>query len=94
MLPPWLSGVRAVVQAVAGAPPALVLVVFAGVLGLIALPFEQGRRAYALDFADRLVGLAKVLVGGHQERLVDRLDDVDGRLDRVADVLEVAEDFG
>jgi hypothetical protein len=46
-----------------GAVPALVLVIFAGVLALLGLACDHGRRAYALDYADRFVDLAAVLVG-------------------------------
>jgi hypothetical protein len=63
MAPTWLSGVKAVAQSVAGMLPALVLVIFAGVLALLGLVCDQGRRTYALDYADRLVVLAAVLVG-------------------------------
>jgi hypothetical protein len=61
--PSWLSGGKAVAQAVAGAAPAVVLVIFAGVLALLGLACDHGRRAYALDYADRFVDLAAVLVG-------------------------------
>jgi hypothetical protein len=43
--------------------PALVLVIFAGVLALLGLACDPGRRAYALDYADRFVDLAAVLAG-------------------------------
>jgi hypothetical protein len=52
-----------VAQAVAGAAPALVLVIFAGVLALLGLACDPGRRPYALDYADRFVDLAAVLLG-------------------------------
>jgi hypothetical protein len=42
---------------------ALVLVIFAGVLALLGLACDHGRRAYSLDYADRFVALAAVLVG-------------------------------
>ena len=63
MAPTWLSGVKAVAQSVAGALPALMLVIFAGVLSLLGLACDQGRRAYALAYADRFIDLAAVLVG-------------------------------
>ncbi len=63
MAPSWLSGGQAVAQAVAGAAPALVLVIFAGVLALLGLACDPGRRAYALAYADRFVDLAAVLLG-------------------------------
>ncbi|MGH3687934.1 MAG: hypothetical protein ACRDQY_08550 [Pseudonocardiaceae bacterium] len=63
MAPTWLSGVKAVAQSVAGALPALILVIFAGVLSLLGLVCEEGRRSYALAYADRFVDLAAVLVG-------------------------------
>jgi hypothetical protein len=61
--PTWLSSGKAVAQSVAGALPALVLVIFAGVLALLGLACDHGRRAYALAYADRFVDLAAVLVG-------------------------------
>jgi hypothetical protein len=61
--PTWLTGVKAVAQSLAGALPALVLVIFAGVLSLLGLACDPGRRAYALAYADRFVDLAAVLVG-------------------------------
>ncbi|MGH4006916.1 MAG: hypothetical protein ACRDTH_01880 [Pseudonocardiaceae bacterium] len=63
MAPTWLSGVKAVAQLVAGALPALMLVIFAGVLSLLGLACDQGRRDYALAYADRFIDLAAVLVG-------------------------------
>ena len=67
MAPTWLSGVKAVAQSVAGALPALMLVIFAGALSLLGLACDQGRRAYALAYAlayaDRFIDLAAVLVG-------------------------------
>jgi hypothetical protein len=43
--------------------PALVLVIFAGVLALLGLACDRGRRVYALAYADRFVALAAVLLG-------------------------------
>jgi hypothetical protein len=63
--PSLLAGLTAIVRAVATALPALLVVVFAGLLALLALACEPGRRDYALDYADRLVDLAAVLVGRH-----------------------------
>jgi hypothetical protein len=63
VVPTWLSGVKAVAQSVAGALPALMLVIFAGALSLLGLACDQGRRAYALAYADRFIDLAAVLVG-------------------------------
>jgi hypothetical protein len=63
MAPTWLPVVKAVVQPVVGALPALVLVVFAGVLGLLGLACGDSRRRYALDYAERFVSLAGVVVG-------------------------------
>lgn len=63
MVPPWLPAAKAVIQPVAGALPALILVVFAGLLGLIALACKQDRRAYALEYAEKFTGLAAVVVG-------------------------------
>jgi hypothetical protein len=61
--PTWLSGVTAVAQSVAGALPALMLVIFAGALSLLGLACDQDRRDYALAYADRFIDLAAVLVG-------------------------------
>ncbi|EIV93655.1 hypothetical protein [Frankia sp. QA3] len=60
---PWLTGLRAVVQPVAGALPAVLIVLFAGILALTGLACEPGRRSYALAYADRLIDLAAVIVG-------------------------------
>lgn len=48
-----LSGVRALAQSVVGALPALILVIFAELLSLLGLACEEGRRSYALAYADR-----------------------------------------
>jgi hypothetical protein len=61
--PLWLSSAKAIAQSVAGALPALILVIFAGLLALLGLVCEEGRRTYALAYADRFVDLAAVLVG-------------------------------
>jgi hypothetical protein len=61
--PGWTISLRAVAQAVAGAVPALLVVIFAGLLALLALACGPGRRAYALDSVDRLTALAAVIVG-------------------------------
>jgi len=68
MSPGWLATVKAVVQPVAGALPALILVIFAGLLGLLALPSSSDRRDYALAYADRFATLAAVLLGGRHTR--------------------------
>lgn len=47
----------------AGIVPATLIVLFAGLIALIALALDSGRRQYALDLADRFVDLAAVLVG-------------------------------
>lgn len=46
-----------------GILPALVLVIFYGVVSLIALALDEGRRSYALAFGRGCVNLAAVLVG-------------------------------
>ena len=63
MPPGWTTSLRAVAQAVVGAVPALLVVIFAGLLALLALACGPGRRAYALDSVDRLTALAAVVVG-------------------------------
>ncbi len=47
----------------AGIVPATLIVLFAGLIALIALALDSGRRQYALDLADRFADLASVLVG-------------------------------
>jgi len=61
-----LPGLTAIVRVVAGALSALLVVVFAGLLALLGLACGPGRRDYALDYADRLVDLATVLLGRHR----------------------------
>jgi hypothetical protein len=56
-------GIDKALVAVAGSVPALIIVVFAGLLALIGIACNEGRRQYALQYADRLVDLAAVLVG-------------------------------
>jgi len=63
MLPARTTGLRAIAQAIAGAVPALLVVIFTGLLALLALACGPGRRAYALEYADRLIDLAAVVVG-------------------------------
>jgi len=79
MSPPWLAGVKAVVQPVVGALPALLLVVFAGLLGLVALACEKERRGYALAYADRFTDLAVVLVGARPAPRSNRRGTLPGR---------------
>jgi hypothetical protein len=67
MNPSWLTGLKPVAQALAGALPALVIVIFAGILSLLALACEPERRSYALDYADRFTNLAAVLVGQQRQ---------------------------
>jgi hypothetical protein len=58
-----------------GALPALILVLFAGLLGLLALACEEKRRDYALAYAEKFVKLAAVIVGstaGTRERTQSR----------------------
>jgi hypothetical protein len=52
-----------ILHVVAGIIPATLVVVFAGVIAVIALALDSGRRQYALDLADRFIELASVLVG-------------------------------
>jgi len=59
----WLPAAKSIVQPVAGAVPALLLVFFAGLLGLIALACEEKRRSYALAYAGQIIKLAAVVVG-------------------------------
>jgi hypothetical protein len=48
--------------------PAILIVLFAGVVALLALALDSGRRQYALDLADRFADLAAVLVGAARPR--------------------------
>ena len=52
----------------AGIIPATLIVLFAGLIALIALALDAGRRQYALDLADRFADLASVLVGATRPR--------------------------
>jgi hypothetical protein len=47
----------------AGIIPATLIVLFAGLVAIIALALDSGRRQYALDLADRFADLASALVG-------------------------------
>ncbi|WP_018505358.1 hypothetical protein [Parafrankia discariae] len=64
---PWLTGLRELVQPIAGALPALLLVLFAGLLAFAGLPWGAGGRTYTLAYADRLIELAAVLVGRNRK---------------------------
>ncbi|WP_033344161.1 hypothetical protein [Catenuloplanes japonicus] len=63
MVPSWMLAVKAVVQPLAGALPALILVIFVGFLGLVALACQGERRTYALEYAEKFISLARVLIG-------------------------------
>lgn len=52
-----------------GAVPAILVVIFAGIVGVLALLLDQSRRGYALEYADRCVELAAVLVGSSRPLL-------------------------
>lgn len=65
MSPEWVAAARPVVHALAGAVPAFVVVLFGGLVALLALVFGEGRRDYALAYTDRCTDLAAVLVGVH-----------------------------
>lgn len=62
----WFSVIKAFVQPVVGALPALILVIFAGLLGLLGLLCDESKRDYALTYADHFTRLATVLVGAMQ----------------------------
>jgi hypothetical protein len=53
---------------VVGIVPATLIVLFAGMVALIALALDTSRRQYALDLADRFADLASVLVGVTRRR--------------------------
>jgi hypothetical protein len=52
-----------VVRTIVLALPAVLVVVFAGIIALLSLALNKERRDYALQFAERSVELAAVLVG-------------------------------
>ena len=57
------AGTGRALQIVVGIIPATLTILFAGLISLIALCLDNGRRQYALDLADRFVGLASALMG-------------------------------
>ncbi len=57
-----LQALRVAVVAV----PAVLIVLFAGLIAALALMMDQGRREYALEFAKVCTSLAAVLVDGKQ----------------------------
>lgn len=59
------SALRVAISAV----PALVTVIFAGVVVSVALMLDKDRRQYALDFAGICVDLAAVLLGAPRRSL-------------------------
>ena len=64
--PLWLASgrqARAGVRFFIAAVPATLVAVFAGIVALLALFLDKGRRDYALNYADRCVDFAAVLVG-------------------------------
>lgn len=64
-----------------GMLPALVTVIFAGVIALLALLMDKQRRDYALQVADRFYKFATVLVGAEPVH-----DDVDAKDARASSV--------
>ena len=74
-----LSGVA--IRCVVGAVPALVVVVFAGLIALLGLFVGDDRRQYVLDLMDRFIDLTGVLVGFRRTA---------PSVDEPASVLEVA----
>ena len=61
MTPP--QAVSRTIHLAAGLVPATLIVLFSGIIALIALALGADRRQYALDLADRFADLAAVLVG-------------------------------
>jgi hypothetical protein len=57
-----------VLQVIAGIIPAILIVLFAGLIALIALALDPDRRQYALDLAERFADLASVLVAVPRSR--------------------------
>jgi hypothetical protein len=51
------------IQAVLGIVPAALVVIFAGVIALLALFLDPGRRQYAHDLVGQFVDLAAVIIG-------------------------------
>ncbi len=72
-LPPMST---ATVRFLLGAVPALVTVIFAGVIALLALPMDKQRRDYAIQVVDCFRKFAAVLVGTGpvQDGVADRYD--------------------
>jgi hypothetical protein len=60
------STVSRTVHLAAGLVPATLIVLFSGIIALIALALGTDRRQYALDLADRFADLAAVLVGANR----------------------------
>jgi hypothetical protein len=58
-----MPNAAAVVRVVACAAPTILIVVFAGLVAMAALPCDAERRKYALDFAQKCVRLAEVVIG-------------------------------
>jgi hypothetical protein len=63
-----LAGMPAVGRLLLGLVPAVLTVIFAGLIALIALFCNKERRDYALDVAERFVDLAAVLVAQPPKR--------------------------
>jgi hypothetical protein len=58
-----MPGAAAVVRVVVCAAPTILIVVFAGLVAMAALPCDVERRKYALDFAQKCIKLAEVIIG-------------------------------
>ncbi len=61
-----LPAMRAAIVAI----PAVLIVLFAGLVAALAMVMDLERREYALDFATVCTDLAAVLVKGHQTKMV------------------------
>jgi hypothetical protein len=62
-MPVPLSSLSVLIRVAAGMLPALLIIVFAGLLVLAALPCGAERRAYTLAVVDRCIALAALAVG-------------------------------
>jgi hypothetical protein len=60
------QAVSRTIHLAAGLVPATLIVLFSGIIALIALALGADRRQYALDLADRFADLAAVLVGANR----------------------------
>jgi hypothetical protein len=68
MTPPWIGSLHVLGHMIIGAIPALLVVLFGGILAILALGCGPARRDYALSYTDRCIDLAAVLTGAPRRR--------------------------